>query len=187
MSQSSRPYRIEYDIFAGLHRVAVFADAGQESLDSSLVEIQPVIEVNEVLIDGQRIELALERDQDPVLVGPPLGESREVLEDRVGIGVKQVRPESVHQNAVAVGMVVGIAGDMIAPVDDQDIAPCAGQPLGDHRSRKARSDNQHVLIRGHRAHGCAPSASHAANGRVDVFWGSGRSVQSALSAMDWTG
>ena len=57
--------------------------------------------------------------------------------------MKDVRPVAVHQDARLVVLVVGVAADMAAPVD-QEHAPAgiAGQALGRDAAGEARADDQ---------------------------------------------
>jgi hypothetical protein len=52
----------------------------------------------------------------------------------------------MHQHAVAVRVVVSVAREVIAPVDDQHLAAGAGQPFGDDRAGKSGSDDEYVHI-----------------------------------------
>ncbi len=81
-----------------------------------------------------------------MLVGPPCGELRQIVDDLVRIGVEDVRPILVDQDARLVEMVVGVAADMRPPVDDQHVrVVLAGQPLGDHRAGEAGADDEIVV------------------------------------------
>jgi hypothetical protein len=44
----------------------------------------------------------------------------QVLEDLGTVGVEDVRPVLVHQDAVVVVVVVGVAADVIATIDEED-------------------------------------------------------------------
>ena len=80
-----------------------------------------------------------------MLIRPPLGEPRQVVEDVARVGVKDVRPVLVDQDAGLVVVVVGVAADVRALVADQDVlAGMRGQPLGDRRAGKAGADDQVV-------------------------------------------
>ena len=94
--------------------------------------------------------------QHAVLIGPPLGELRQVVEHALRVGVEDVRPVAMHQHAGLVEVVVGIAADVVAPVDDQH-APVelAGKPLGQHAAGEAAADDEVVEGAGAVARGCA--------------------------------
>ncbi len=83
--------------------------------------------------------------QHAVLVGAPLGELGQVVEDALRVGVEDVRAVRVDQDAVVVVVVVGIAADVGAPVDEQDLlAGLRGQALGQHAAGEAGPDDQIV-------------------------------------------
>ena len=83
--------------------------------------------------------------QHAVLVGPPLRELRQVLEDLLRVGVEDVRAVLVHQDAGFVVAVVGVAADVGAPVDDQHaLVPHVGETLGQDAAGEARADDQPV-------------------------------------------
>jgi hypothetical protein len=56
----------------------------------------------------------------------------------------------MNEHAVAVWVVIGVAGEMIAAVDNQYLAASAGQPLGNDRAGKTGSHDQGIDI-----HDCA--------------------------------
>ena len=54
----------------------------------------------------------------------------------------------MDEDAGGVGMVVGVAGNVIAAVDQQHAhAGIRRQPLGQHRAREAGADHQRVIVR----------------------------------------
>ena len=68
-----------------------------------------------------------------MLIRAPLGELGEIVDDLVRIGVEDVRPILVDQHPRLVEMVIGVAGDMGALVDDEHVrAMLARQPLSEH-------------------------------------------------------
>ena len=78
-----------------------------------------------------------------MLVVAPFGELRQVLHDFRAVGVKDVRAVLVDQNAGRVVVVEGVAGDVVALVDDQDaFAHAVGQALGQHSPGEARADDE---------------------------------------------
>lgn len=63
----------------------------------------------------------------------------------IGVGVEDMWAIPMNQHATPVEMIVSIAGDMGAPVDQQDpLATNAGQLLGSYRSCEAGPDNEIV-------------------------------------------
>lgn len=79
-----------------------------------------------------------------MLEGHPFGEAGKILDDTLGVGVEDVRAVAVDEDAVGVGFVVGVAADVGALVDDQDLLASAGQALGDRAAGEAGADdNKH--------------------------------------------
>jgi hypothetical protein len=54
-----------------------------------------------------------------MLIGPPLGESRQIGEDLARIRVKDVRIVLVDEDALVVVMIVGVAADVRALVNEE--------------------------------------------------------------------
>jgi hypothetical protein len=78
-----------------------------------------------------------------MLILAPLGESRQVLEDVARVGVKDMRPIFVDQDAVVVVLVVGVAADMRTLVDDQHLnTRPGGEPLGQDTTGEAGTNDQ---------------------------------------------
>ena len=84
--------------------------------------------------------------QHPMLVGPPLGELREI--------VRRSRRNWCGRCAAHIGgsarrprrLVIGVAGDVRPLVDEQHArAVLARQPLGEHRAGEARADDQIII------------------------------------------
>ena len=84
--------------------------------------------------------------QHAVLVRAPLGEARQVGRDLVRVGVEDVRPVAVDEDAVLVVVVEGVAADMRAAVDQQHALarprPPAARPARCRQSRRRRSDSR---------------------------------------------
>ena len=81
--------------------------------------------------------------QHAMLVRPPLGEPRQVLEDVARVGVEDVRPVLVDEDAGVVVVVVGVAADVRALVADQHLlAGVGGEPLGEVAAGEAGADDQ---------------------------------------------
>src|SRR5262249_41645958 len=73
----------------------------------------------------------------------PLRELGKILENPLRVGMEDVRPILVDQDAIFIVAVVGVPADMVPLVDDQNSLPgLAGQPLGEHAARKSRPDDQ---------------------------------------------
>ena len=83
-----------------------------------------------------------------MLVRPPLGELRQVIDDLLAVGVEDVRPVFVVEDAGLVGLVIGIAADVRPAVDQQDArAVLARQPLGKDGAGKTGPDDQIIVAR----------------------------------------
>ena len=124
---------------------------GVEGLDLRVgAQPEPVEAVERGAIDREREQLPVDLGQHPVLVGPPLGEAREIAPDLLGLRVEDVRPVAVAAHAVLVDVVVRVAGDVVAAVDHEHALPAArGEPLGQHRAGEARAHHQRVVLAPH--------------------------------------
>src|SRR6187402_218947 len=80
-----------------------------------------------------------------MLIRSPLGKLAEVVEDFLGVGMEDVRPILMNQHAGSVVLVVGIAADVHALIDDEDLVAGVGrEPFRHDRPGKAGSDNEVV-------------------------------------------
>ena len=78
-----------------------------------------------------------------VLVGPPRGELREVVQTRSAVGVEDVRPVAVDQEAVVVVLVVGVAADVRPVVDEENaLAELGSQALGKNGPGETGPDDE---------------------------------------------
>jgi hypothetical protein len=77
-----------------------------------------------------------------MLIAPPGGEAREVAENTLALSVEQMRPIAVHQDAVLVQLIVGVAADVLALLDHQHPASDFGKLAGHHRPRKTCTHHQ---------------------------------------------
>ena len=103
-----------------------------------------IAEVEGTSVPVGALDVTMYRDdlrQHPVLIRPPPRKLREMLEDRRGIGVKDVRPVAMYQHAVLVQFVVGIAGDVRAFVDDVHVVACLGEFARHDAAGIAGADN----------------------------------------------
>ena len=100
-----------------------------------------------VQVDGERPVLAIGPTEHPVVRGQPFGELPEVVPDALGIGAEIMRSVLVDQHTDAVVEIVGVAGDVRPAVDHQAaFVQLAGQPLGQHRPREPRADDEVVIV-----------------------------------------
>src|SRR5690606_12847581 len=120
-------HRVDHHVLAGADVLAWLAHLVEVALDAVLVQRQPIEPVHGVDVDRQRHQLAIDTGQHPVLVRTPFGEAGQIVEDALAVGVEDVRPVGMHQHAMRVGAVVGVAADMVALVDHDDLAALLGQ------------------------------------------------------------
>ena len=132
---------VEDDIFAGFDRVARFAHPVEEGLNAGFVEVQAIQAVDGVLIDGNREQLTVNAGEDAVLVGSPVGEAGQVIHHALGVGVEDVRAVAMDKRAIGVRFVVGVAADMRALVDEQNVLTGAGEAFGNHAAGEARAND----------------------------------------------
>lgn len=135
---------VEYDIFAGFDGAAGFSHPIEEGLNAGFVEVEAVEAVDGVLVDGDGEQLAVHPGADPMLVGQPVGEAGQVVDDALGVGVEDVRAVGVDENAVGVGFVEGVAADVGALVDDQHLLAGAGEAFGDRAAGEAGADDDYT-------------------------------------------
>ena len=81
-----------------------------------------------------------------MLIGTPVGELREVVEDLFRLGVEDVRTVQMNQDAMLVVEVIGVAGDVRALVDDEHtLAQTVGEPFREHGAGEARADDEVIV------------------------------------------
>ena len=74
-----------------------------------------------------------------MLIGAPLGELGEILEDLGRIGMEDVRAIAMDEDPRVIKRIKGIAGDVRPPVDEQDARTVfAGKALGQHAAGETR-------------------------------------------------
>src|SRR5947208_2011689 len=82
-----------------------------------------------------------------MFVWPPFGELRQIIDHLAAVGVEDVRPVFVIEDAGLIGLVIGIAADVRTAVDQQHARPMlARQPLGEDRAGEAGADDQIVIF-----------------------------------------
>ena len=105
------------DIFGGLHLRSGLRQGSKELRSFERVHVQPVEAVESVEIDGHRQQLAVNARQHMMLIRSPLRELRQVLENFQAVGVKNMWPVPVNEDAVLVVMVERVATDVGATID----------------------------------------------------------------------
>ena len=58
--------------------------------------------------------------------------------------IVDVRAVTVDEDTVGIGFVTGVAADVRALVDDQDLLASAGEALGDHAAGETGADNDYT-------------------------------------------
>ena len=109
----------------------VLAEGGHELLVEALALLVAEGELEGAVVERDGHEGAVDVRQDLVLVVGPLGEAREELVHALVHGVVDVRAVLVHEDARLVLIVVGVAGDVVAALEDGDLhAAGLGQTAG---------------------------------------------------------
>jgi hypothetical protein len=111
-----------------------------------LVHLQVEQRIERGQVDRDRYPMIVDLGQHPMLVRAPLGETRQIVDDARGIGMKDVRPVAVDHDARRIQMVVGVAADVITAVDHQHVqAQACGQALGNDAAGKAGTHHQVII------------------------------------------
>jgi hypothetical protein len=101
--------------------------------------------IDSVQIDRDGNESPFDTGQDAMLIGTPLGELGEVLDDLGRIGMEDVWTIPMDENPRVIKRIKRIAGDMRPPVDEQDASTIfAGEALGQHAAGESRANDQEV-------------------------------------------
>ena len=115
---------------------------------SNDVRLRPYSRLIGLEIDRNGQQLAVDRRLNAMLILPPLGEARQILEHIAAVGVKDVGPVLVHEHARIVVMVVRIAADVVALVDDEHrLAGVCCETLCHDAACESGSDNEVVKHR----------------------------------------
>ena len=118
-------------------------DGARELLELKRREVRPVQSIDGGQVDRNRQQLAVDARLHAMLIGPPCREPAQVLVDLARIGVEDVWPVAVDQDAGAVVAVVRIAADVHALVDHQHFLVRPRRPDAlPSRASKARADHQ---------------------------------------------
>ena len=82
-----------------------------------------------------------------MLVRPPFGELRQIIDHLVAVGVKDVRAVFMIQDARIIQLVIGVTADVRTAIDQQDARlVLAGKPLGQDRPGKTGADDQIIVM-----------------------------------------
>ena len=80
--------------------------------------------------------------QDPMLIGPPRREGRQIAKDLRRIGMEDVRTIAVDQMACPIDFVIGIAAEVGSAINQQHgLAKLAGQALRQHTACEPGADD----------------------------------------------
>ena len=112
-------------LLAKLHDgdLLVLAEGGHKLLVEALALLLAEGELEGAVVEGHRHERAVDVGEHLVLVVGPLGEAREELVHALAHGVVDVRAVLVHEDARLVVVVVRVARDVVAPLEDGDLEP----------------------------------------------------------------
>ena len=135
-------------LLAQLHdgNLLVLAKGRHELLVERLSPLVTKGKLERGVVEGNRHERTVDVGEDLVLVARPLREAREVLVHAVVHGVVDVRTVLVHKNARVIHVVVGIAANVVASLDDGDLhAARLGKATGADRTRVARAHDDGVI------------------------------------------
>ena len=118
---------------------------GEERRHLGGVEAEPVQAVDGREVDRDRHEHAVDLREHAVLVRAPAGEARQIGGDVRRVGVEDVRPVTVHEDAVVVVMIERVAADVRPAVDQEHaLARACGETLGKHAAGEPGAHDQAV-------------------------------------------
>ena len=119
-------------------------------------------ELEALVVERDRHESAVDVGEHLVLVVGPLGEAGEELVDAVALGVVDVRTVLVDQDARVVDVVIGVARDVVATLDDGDAeAAGLGKAACADGASVTGTDDDHVVRVGVEAGGEPTSDTHS--------------------------
>jgi len=132
-------------VFGGEDALSRLGDALEIGGQFVRCQVQTEEGIDGVQIDRDRNEAPFDTGQHAMLIGSPLGELREILEDLGRIGMEDVRAILMDENSGVIKPIKGITGNMRPPVDQQDARTVfAGQALGQHAAGESRANDQEV-------------------------------------------
>ena len=103
-------------------------------------------ELQGAVVEGNGHERPVDVGQNLVLVVGPLGEAREELVHALVGGVVDVRAVLVNQDASLVHVVVGVARDVVATLEDANLeAAGLNEPAGAHRTGVSGTNDDGVI------------------------------------------
>src|SRR5262249_1032687 len=98
-----------------------------------------------VEVDRELPEAPVGPGEDFVFDRAPLGELAQIVDDALRVGAEIMRAVIVQQHAGFVVMIVSVAADVIAPVDDKaGLAKLIGNPFRQHGPGKPSADDEKI-------------------------------------------
>jgi len=86
---------------------------------TGLVEIEIVERIQRQPIDRQRIEFVADFGEHPMLVETPIGETAEIGENPLRVGMENMWAVRVNENSLCIVAVKSIAANMRPSVEDE--------------------------------------------------------------------
>src|ERR1051326_5645448 len=118
--------------------IDMFCDVMEKFFDLERREVQSIECIDRVEIDRDRQHLSIDACLDPMLILPPLGKCRKILEELLRISMKNMWAVAVYENPRLVIVIVRISTDMIAAIDEQyALILLRGQTLDKYTSGEA--------------------------------------------------
>ena len=140
------PNLADHHVFGGADLVARLGNRSEKLIEFEGGQLEPVDLIDRIEVDRDRHELPIDRRPDAVLIGTPLGEPRKVHEDIARVGMKDMGPVLMYEDAVVIVVVVGVAANMRTHITDEDLLVRTCQPLGQHTSCKTCSNYQKIKL-----------------------------------------
>ena len=132
-----------HHVLRGEDLLSGFGPLGEERLEFETRQVEAIERIHRVEVDRDRHQATVDERPHPVLVLPPPGEARQVAEHLVRVGVEDVRTVAVNQQSLMVILIVGVAADVIAAVDQQHAAVAfTGDPFGKNGAGVACPNDQ---------------------------------------------
>ena len=91
---------------------------------------------------------------DAVIGRRPSGEAAEVITDGTGISAEVMRPIAVVEHPILIRRIIGIASDVMAPLQYHTFQAGFGETLGNHESGKTCASDEDVDSDGHAHRDC---------------------------------
>ena len=127
--------------------LALVAEGVDELLDEPGRLLVAEGNFHRVLVEGHGHVGAIPIGKHPVLVARPLGEAGKIVVGALIVGMEDVRPVAVHEHPGLVVLVVHVAGDVRALLDDEHAKTALfGKLPGTDSPGKTGADNDGVVV-----------------------------------------